>query len=237
MIKASGSIVKANADGSNLELVAWGFRYISYLDFDAQYRLFVSNNGYDNRGSRPIHNAYDELHHVPVEQNIWYGWPDYSAGEPITLPKFKPEGKKQPEFLLTSHLNTPPKPFSVFPPDSNIMGFDFNKSQLFGQPNDIFITEYGNLKVDDEQNDIPYYPSRGCKISKINSLTGQSFTFAINKTGIPASLSNSGGFGRLTDLAFGPDHALYILDKGICSMSYPNYIIPNTGVIWRVTKN
>jgi glucose/arabinose dehydrogenase len=57
---ASGSILRANPDGSNLELVAWGLRNPFRMKFDRYNRLFCANHGADVRGSRPIDKCPDD---------------------------------------------------------------------------------------------------------------------------------------------------------------------------------
>ena len=233
VLKASGSILRANIDGSGMELVAWGLRAPVYIKFDDD-RLFVSNNGYDIRGSRPIANAPEEF--LLITPDIWYGWPDYAGGEPVTLPRFRPEGAPQPEFLMSCHPNIPPRPFALFPPDSFIVGFAFNKNKNFGSLGDIYIAEFGSFRINTIGGLTQLYPTNGYKISKINPVTGNVTTFAINKSGFPSYLTREGGFGRPVDLAFGPDGALYVTDMGTSPIDDPNYIIPNTGVIWRITR-
>jgi hypothetical protein len=61
-------------------------------------------------------------------------------------------------------------------------------------------------------------------------------TFAINKSGFPASISRLGGFERPTHLIFGPDGAMYVSDMGLNYMGNPDLFVPNTGVIWRIVK-
>ena len=231
--KATGSILRANPDGSDLELVAWGLRSVSYLRFDFNHRLLVSNNGYDVRGSRPIANAPDEF--LIITEGTWYGFPDYSGGEPVTLPRFRPEGGIQPELLLYNHPSTPPRPYALFPPDSTIIGFDLSQNPEFSNVGDIFIAEFGSVQLRNIGGLALQYPSAGYRVSKISSL-GVISTFAMNKSGFPSYMTGEGGFGRPADIAFGPDGALYILDVGTSSREDPSSILPNTGVIWRVTR-
>jgi len=234
VIRASGSILRANLDGSELELVAWGLRSISYLRFDEEYRLFASNNGFDIRGSRPIANAPDEFQLIIPQ--VWYGWPDYCGGEPVTSSRFKPEGGKQPEFLLTNHPGIPPKPFAAFPPNATIIGFDFNYNNAFGPYGDVYIAEFGSVRPSPIKDIAPLFAGTGHRISKIEINTGGVTTFAINKSGFPSYITQEGGFGRLADIAFGPDGAMYVVDMGINPIEEPNIFLPNTGVIWRITK-
>lgn len=232
-IKASGSLLRSNRDGSEIELVAWGFRNPIHIDFDRNFQLFVANRGYDVRGSRPIANAYDEFH--LVAPGVWYGWPDFSAGEPVTLPKFRPEGMRQPEFLILNHPNVPPTPFAVFPPHSSIAGFHFNYNPDFSKEGDAFITEFGSYGPITMGRSAPY-DGINPKVSRIDMNTGRVSTFLMNKSGVPAFITGEGGFGRPIDIKFGPDHAMYILDQGLSNRRNLNRVVPNTGVIWRVTR-
>lgn len=232
--KASGSILKANPDGTNLELVAWGLRSPSYVKFDEQGRLFVSNNGYDIRGSRPIANAPDEFHNIVP--GLWYGWPDYAGGEPVTLDRFKPEGGNPVDFLFMNHPNIPPRPYAIFPPGSTIIGFEFNYNTSFGPRGDIYIAEFGSVRPGILSDAPPQYIGSGHRISKIDNFTGSISTFAINKSGFSATLTREGGFGRPADIAFGPDGAMYVVDMGINTTENSNIFIPYTGVIWKITR-
>src|SRR5690625_614780 len=101
IVQSNGSILRANPDGSELELVAWGLRNPFRIRFDQSNQLFAANHGYDVRGSRPIANAPDEF--LLIRHREWYGFPDFSAGQPVTMPKFKPENMQQPNFLLADH--------------------------------------------------------------------------------------------------------------------------------------
>ena len=230
---APGSILRANRDGTGLEVVAWGLRNPVHVRFDREFRLFAANRGYDVRGSRPIANALDEFH--LINQGVWYGWPDYSAGEPVTLPKFRPEGRMQPELLLAEHPNQPPIPYAVFPPHSSIIGFDFNYNQSFGYYGDVFIAEFGSYgRI--TMGETAAYVGVSQKVSRINMQTGEVSTFIANKSGLPAYISGEGGFGRPVDIKFGPEEAMYILDYGIYDRANPMRLNPDTGVLWRVVR-
>jgi glucose/arabinose dehydrogenase len=81
------------------------------------------------------------------------------------------------------------------------------------------------------------YEGIGHKISRINMKNGEVSTFISNKSGLPSNISGEGGFGRPVDVKFGPEGAMYILDYGIYNPRMLNQIIPNTGIIWRVTRS
>lgn len=232
-VKASGSVLMANIDGTALELYAWGLRNPLNLSFNDSGQLYVASRGYDNRGSRPIANAPDEF--FAVNSGLWYGWPDYSGGNPVSQPRFTPEGRKSPELLLNSLPNVPVEPFVTFPSNSNIMGFAFDYNN-FGTYGDAYIAEYGSVDFANSHENISY-AGVGHRISKIDMKTRTVSTFAINKSGFPSHISQEGGFGRPLDIAFGPDRAMYVLDMGIADSENPNMILPYTGVIWRIYKS
>ena len=231
--KGSGSILRANRDGTGLELIAIGFRNPLSIKFDRDFRLFVANRGYDVRGSRPIANAPDELH--LVTPGVWYGWPDYAAGEPVTLPRFKPEGGPQPEFLIQNPPNIPPKPYAEFQPHSSIMGFDFDYTNRFGDYGEIYVAEYGSHGPLTLGPSVPYR-GIGHKISKVNRGTRVVTTFISNKSGLPTYITGAGGFGRPVDVKLAEDGSMYILDIGISDPNNLDRLIPFTGLIWRVSR-
>lgn len=234
VIKASGSIVRSNLDGTKLELVAWGLRSISYIRFDPYNRLFVSNNGYDIRGSRPIANAPDEFH--LIVEGLWYGWPDFAGGEPVTLDRYRPPDGPSPEFLLMHHPNYPPKPFTLFPPESTIIGFDFTSDDRFSRPGFAYIVEFGSIVPKTYRSSEQIFAGTGHRITQIDISTGSSTTFAINKSGFSASLTSEGGLSRPADITFGPDGAMYVVDMGLNLRNDPNTFIANTGVIWKISR-
>ena len=227
--RASGSILRANPDGTDLELVAWGLRNPFRLRFDSYNRLFAANHGMDVRGSRPIANSPDEFQWV--QSGMWYGFPDFTGGLPVTMPQFKPEGKPQPEFLLEEHPMKPPRPVSTFPAHSATMGFSFNEDPVFAPIGDAFIAEFGSN--DPTTTGGKPLPHVGHRISRIDMQTGQVHVFAINRTGMAASETNGGGFERPIDAVFDSGGVLYVLDFGLFA---GEGAVPGTGAIWRIRK-
>jgi glucose/arabinose dehydrogenase len=234
IVKTSGSILRANEDGSQLELFAWGLRNPFGIKFDRYNRLFCSNHGIDVRGSRPVAESPDEFQWV--RQGMWYGWPDYTGGMPVTNSIFKPEGKKQPKFILAEHPMIPPKPVTVLKPHSATMGFDFNYDSAFGPIDEVYIAQFGSEAP--ETTGGQKTPGVGHRVSRINPANGGVTTFAINQSGLPASETNGGGIERPIDIVFGRRGEMYIVDFGYRKPpgSGEGYI-PKTGVVWKVTKH
>lgn len=105
-VPCTASVMRCRADGSGLELVAWGLRNAYGLLFLPDGRLLATDQGADDRGSRPIGQAPDLL--FEVRPGAWYGWPDYVGGVPVTDPRFRPERGPRPEPVLANHAELPP---------------------------------------------------------------------------------------------------------------------------------
>lgn len=113
----TASVMRCNADGSDLELVAWGLRNAYGLGFLPDGRLLATDQGADVRGSRPVWNCPDFLYEVTP--GAWYGWPDYFGGLPIDHPRYcAPDGGAQ-SYALRNHAALPP-------PQRALAEFDIN---------------------------------------------------------------------------------------------------------------
>lgn len=226
--RASGSILRANLDGSGLEQLAWGLRNPEQVMFDIYNRLIISNEGMDDRGSRPIAYAPDTLE--VLVHGAWYGWPDYVAGESVESIYFTPSGRQQPRRLLETIPSTPPEPMATFSAGSNVMGFDINYNPDFGPVDILYIASFGRVQYEGMSEFVR--SGVGHRINQVNMHTGEVGTFAINRSGFP----EPGGFGRPTDVVFGPDSAMYVVDMGCDTYTEPNIYLDGTGVIWRISR-
>jgi glucose/arabinose dehydrogenase len=233
-VKSSGAILRVRPDGSGLQLVAWGFRNPFGLSFSQNGKLYATDNGYDDRGSRPVWGTADVL--WEVRQGTWYGWPDYSAGEPLTMKKFKPPGKPQPQFLLAEHPNRPPQPVARFAVHSSADGLDVSRSEQFGYVGEAFVALLG-----DEAPAVGkvLHPA-GFKVVRVNLETGTVEDFAVNKgkQNGPASKIGTRGLERPVAARFNPSgDALYVVDFGVMlhdrKGAKPQ---PGTGVVWKIAK-
>jgi glucose/arabinose dehydrogenase len=219
--------------GGQPQLVAWGFRNPFGLAFSPTGKLYVTDNGYDDRGSRPVWGVPDVL--WEVRRGAWYGWPDFSAGEPLTKEDFKPPGKPQPTFLL-EHKKTPPAPAALLGVHASANSLDFSRSASFGHVGEAFIAFFGDQAPETGKVTNPV----GFKVVRVNVQNGAVEDFAVNKgrkTG-PASLVGGGGLERPLAARFSPDgSALYVADFGVMTMSKAG---PNpargTGVVWKITR-
>lgn len=227
-VKCGGSILRFNPDGSGLQVVAWGLRDPFGLKFDANGQLWATSHGAARRGSRVISNDPDYL--VRVQEGAWYGWPDFFDGKPVTDNQFKTPGEPDPGFLWADHP-TLSRAFLVFSSQAGANGFDFSPGGAFGFQGDLFVALFGPDLLTGAADG----SSSGFRIVR-SSVKDQSVTdFASNTAAGPAFLSPQAGFDRPSDVIFGPDDSLYIIDWGAAGLTgqVPR-LSPQTGAIWRI---
>jgi glucose/arabinose dehydrogenase len=236
-VPCTGGIFRLNLSSQNpqIELVAWGLRNPYGLAIAPDGQLFATENQYDDRGSRPVWGTGDLL--WAIKPGTWYGWPDYFGENPLTdADHYAPPGKAAPKFLLAEHPNPPQKPAAILGVHSSACGFDFSRSDRFGEPGEAFIAEFGDMAPGVGKVLGPV----GFKVVRVNPKTGEIDDFATNrgdKNG-PASLLKNAGLERPIACRFDrAGDALYIVDFGVLTMNPKPHAIQNTGVIWRITRN
>ncbi len=232
-----GAVIKVPAQGGQMELVAWGFRNPWGLAFHPDGTLFVTDNGYDQRGTRPVFGAADVLWRV--EPGRWYGWPDHNGSRPVDSAYHTPPGRDRPPRLIESEsesgLGNPPSPAAALAVHSSSNGFDFSRSEAFGHVGEAFVAQFGDMvpKVGKTMEPV------GFRVVRVDVQTGVSEPFAINRQGAgPASRHGGGGLERPVAARFNPSgDALYIVDFGVMAVSEQGPSpMPASGVLWRVRR-
>jgi glucose/arabinose dehydrogenase len=223
--------MRVSPTGGGPELVAWGFRNPFGLAFSPDGQLYVSDNGYDDRGSRPVFGTGDWLWRV--EPGAWYGWPDNAGGKPLGA-RFKPPWKKAPAPILAKAPGTPPSPVATFGVHSSADGLDFSRAERFGHVGEAFVAVFGDMAPNVGKVLHPV----GFDVVRVDVATGVIEEFATNKgrTRGPASELGTHGLERPVAVRFDPTgESLYIVDFGVLTTnggeSQPR---TDTGVLWRV---
>jgi hypothetical protein len=233
-IPCTGAILRTPLEGGDIELVAWGLRNPYGLSFSPDGRLFVTENSYDNRGSRPIWGAGDVL--WEIRQGLWYGYPDFSAGKSLSTDEFKPPGEPIVRPLMEKYPNEVPKPSAILGVHSSSNGFAFSTSDEFGYRGQAFIAQFGDMAPGVGKVTSPV----GFKIIRVDTKTGVVEDFIVNKgrKNGPASWHKHGGLERPNDVIFSDDgKTMYIVDFGILKTTKEGpRPQENTGVIWKVTR-
>lgn len=105
----NSSILMYNLKSKQLKTYSYGIRNIKGMDFNSKGMIIASVGGMENRGLRPVKGDCDYIY--KIEEGVWYGWPDYSGGDPVTSPRFKGENNQPLSFILENHPTTnPPAP-------------------------------------------------------------------------------------------------------------------------------
>ena len=233
-IPCNGAVFRVRPSGGALELVAWGFRNPYGLAFAPDGQLYLTENSFDVRGSRPVFGTGDVLYRV--QPGAWYGWPDFHAGHALSDTEwFKPRGKPAPGFVLATHPGTPPAPAAVLGVHSSSNGLDFSRNPAFGHVGEAFIAQFGDMAPNVGKVLSPV----GFKVVRANVRTGVIEDFAVNrgKTNGPASRLGTAGLERPVAVRFDPaGTSLYVVDFGVLTMGATPQPRTGTGALWRITR-
>jgi glucose/arabinose dehydrogenase len=240
--RCTGAVLRVRPAGGEPEVVAWGLRNPFGLAFSPDGRLYVTENSYDVRGSRPVWGSGDVLWAIDTQSpGKWYGWPDFHGNTPLTKSdQYRAPGKEAPKFLLASHPNEPPEPVAKLPVHGSADGMDFAPANGgFGFGGEAFIAQFGDMAPAVGKTLAPV----GFDVLRVDVKTGVIHEFAVNraKNGKhegPASRLKSGGLERPVAVRFSPDgSALYVVDFGVMTVDKSGpHSREGTGVLWRITK-
>lgn len=132
----NGSIMAYDMKSKKTSIYSHGIRNINGWDLDSNGQIKGIVGGMEDTGLRPIKDDKDYIYEF--KKSAWYGWPDYSGGDPITSPRFTDD--KKIEFLIDNHPNkTPIPPIYQHENVSSLKGFAIDKSgELFLKDTMIF---------------------------------------------------------------------------------------------------
>jgi hypothetical protein len=231
-IPCTGALLRTPLAGGALELVAWGFRNPFGLAFDAAGVLYVTDNGFDRRGSRPIAGASDLLWRV--DAGAWYGFPDFVGDEPVDGGLFGAPGGHRPRRLLANAPGRPPRPVAQLAIHSSSNGLDISRSEAFGLVGHAFVAQFGDLATA-VGKDLGLV---GFKVVTVDLESGRTTDFAVNRgRNGPASRLGRAGLERPVAVRFAPrEAALYVVDFGTLGLGEDGrlHARPGTGAVWRI---
>jgi glucose/arabinose dehydrogenase len=234
-VKCSGSILRCNPDGSELEVVAWGLRNPYGIAFHPDGRLFATEHGMDERSQRYIVSDPDDFYEI--QDGSWYGWPDFASGIRLDAPYWDDGGHGREPVLAEFPDPYPPMPFLSFDTHTAANGVDFCRDAAFGFYGDAFVALFGDLA--------PLTTVRhaispaGFKVVRIDMANKRVVDFAVNKISGPASKLPHEGFERPSHCQFGPDGSLYVVDFGAIRIALETGGIQmqkDTGSLWRIRR-
>jgi glucose/arabinose dehydrogenase len=226
-VPCTGAVLRANPDGTGLEMVAWGLRNPSGLTFGPEGGLYVSMQGFEDRGSRPVVGDMDYVYRI--EHGAWYGWPDFAGGRSVGSEVFqKPSLPATP--LLAEVPGRPPAPVATLPHGVGASGMLFPPDS-FGLRGDALAALFGSTLPQD-----PGAAPPGHAVVRINPRTGAVTPFIRNTQPGPASAATAPGLERPVALTVAPRGTIYLVDYG---QVRPNAAggepVAGTGVLWQIS--
>ncbi|WP_368487557.1 hypothetical protein [Clostridium sp. BJN0013] len=133
----NASIIRYNLTQGSSETFAWGIRNVKGMDFTSEGKFICTLGGMENRGSRPVIGDTDYIYEI--KKGVWYGWPDYSGGDPVTSPKFKSVKNSPLQFILAIHPNVdPPAPLYQHKTVGTMGPLAIDREGVLSQKNCIF---------------------------------------------------------------------------------------------------
>jgi len=213
-VPCTASVMRCNPDGSGLELVAWGIRNAFGLGFLGDGRLLATDQGPDERGSRPIAGAPDLL--WEIKPGRWYGWPDFVGGVPVTDPRFVPSNGVAQQFVVANHdeLPLPEQPLLAFPVNASATKFDVVPEGAAGRHGHLLVALFGDEK--------PMTAGAGAR-------AGRALAW-VNPQDWCCEIFAEGQFARPIDVRFAPGSGeLYVLDFGEFEMGPAGQVFARAG--------
>lgn len=142
----NASIIIYNLQNAAAATFAWGIRNVNGLDFDSRGRLIASVGGMEDRGLRGVKGDTDYIY--VINSKGWYGWPDYSGGDPINSPRFKDSNNNTVSFIMDNHPTTNPSaPLYIHNSVSSLKGLAIDKSGQLGEVDTIYFYDEKERKL------------------------------------------------------------------------------------------
>lgn len=133
----NASIIYYNLTYNSADTFSWGIRNVKGMAFNSEGKLIAAVGGIEDRGLRPVKGDVDYIYEIKKE--LWYGWPDYSGGDPLTSPRFKGENNSKLSFILDNHPSTnPPAPIYQHKSLSTLGSLDVDVKARLGEKDCIY---------------------------------------------------------------------------------------------------
>ena len=251
--RPTAAVFSCDPAGGGLMVEAYGVRYARGIAFDEYGSAFMTNNGMELRGTRPVKDDPDAV--LSIVRGTWYGWPDYSADlRPISSEQFQPSE----EMLVTyqevnevidhrgSGLDEPSRyreslVQAVLPPLSGAAGIAFVPNV---GPLSVFS---GHAIVALSGDRAPFATSgrklrgpTGYRIVRVNSIDKEVSDFVRNTAGVPRSRQkltyHHVSLERPMSVKFDlSDGSMYIVDFGVLEMRKgKEFVKARTGRIFKL---
>ena len=150
-ILGNGSIIELDIESKKKQLYSYGIRNVKGFDLNSSGEIFAIVGGIEDEGYRPLSGDSDYIYKVEGK-GTWYGWPDYSGGDPVNSPRFREEGKPIINFITDAHK-------------SYVMPKPLYQSESVGNINTLLIDREGTILGD--ENSFLFFNNKNNTLSKL----------------------------------------------------------------------
>lgn len=173
-IIGNASIMKYNIESGELKLYAHGLRNVTGWDLNKEGEIIAAIGGMDNKEPRNINNDKDYIYKVIEDR--WYGWPDYSGGDPIISPRFY--GEKENRFLIKNPIDkNPSKGIYQHNSVSSMYGLSIDKEGKVLEEDAIIFSDINEGEIYSLNKELKLKKiidlEEGSKIEKIKAVDGK----------------------------------------------------------------
>lgn len=99
-VLSNASILRYDLNSNEFITYATGIRNVEGLAVNSMGKLTAIVGGMEDKGLRPVKDDVDYIY--DIKEKSWYGWPDFSGGDPITSPRFS-DGTNKLSFVIANH--------------------------------------------------------------------------------------------------------------------------------------
>lgn len=99
-VLSNASILRYDLNSNEFITYATGIRNVEGLAIDSLGKLTAIVRGMEDSGVRAVKDDADYIYNI--KEKAWYGWPDFSGGDPITSPRFS-DGTNKLSFVIANH--------------------------------------------------------------------------------------------------------------------------------------
>lgn len=134
----NAAILTYDLKNGEIQLFSHGIRNIAGWDISSEGKIVAVVGGMLDTTVRGIKNDRDYIYEINGDR--WYGWPDYSGGDPITSPRFT-DGDPH-KFLIKNHTtNNPDAPIFQYRDVAALNGLAVDKEGKYFEKDTLIVAD------------------------------------------------------------------------------------------------
>jgi len=137
-VLGNAAIITYDLKTEELSLFSHGIRNIAGWDISSEDKIIAIVGGMLDTTVRGIKNDKDYIYEINGDR--WYGWPDYSGGDPISSPRFT-DGEPH-KFLIKNHIsNNPDAPIYQYKDVAALNGLAIDKEGKYFEKDTLIVSD------------------------------------------------------------------------------------------------